>query len=197
MTVTVVCWNSNDFLFQPSEAPVYPGTKCKTKPCDVVNKACHPFCRLNFVHEVKHTGMYVTSSPFNSIWLHSRYVLQLYYELYVVLLFVNLYVVRNLELMIGCVLCRCSDTVPVHGLHWEDNEPGNDGTVQAPAYSRRKAHQDGCQVGPISISYGPVSTRESHEARRQPKQLLRRTHHRHSASPTQTRKETMGLEWYG
>jgi len=55
-----------DNLLQPSVEASYSGTPCKSEPCNAVTRSCHPFCRFNFVHEVKHTDVLIISQFMDS-----------------------------------------------------------------------------------------------------------------------------------
>jgi len=55
-----------DKLLQPPVEAVYNGTPCKSDPGHVVGRSCHPFCRFNFVHEVKHTDVLIISQFMDS-----------------------------------------------------------------------------------------------------------------------------------
>lgn len=55
-----------DKLLQPPVEALYTGTPCKGEPGHVVARSCHPFCRFNFVHEVKHTDVLIISQFMDS-----------------------------------------------------------------------------------------------------------------------------------
>merc|ERR1712212_544912 len=55
-----------DRLLEPPVDALYSGTPCKSQPGHVVTRSCHPFCRFNFVHEVKHTDVLIISQFMDS-----------------------------------------------------------------------------------------------------------------------------------
>jgi len=53
-------------VLQPPEEAKYHGRACGSQPDHVMSKQCHPFCRFDFVHQVKHTDVLILSQFMDS-----------------------------------------------------------------------------------------------------------------------------------